>query len=701
MKSLKWRFVTYLLAIATIVFVSVIVIIVFNTISLTSNQADNLSLSESKSYGTEVKGEIDSVSLSITSLTKAVEGALRTDNLSTEMFNNMMVDVIKDNPNMLGIWTVVEPNSLNNQEDMFSSSGALDSDGSFIPYWYRSGDEILLDVLVDYNTPGLGDWNLISRNSDNETIMDPFYYQVDGVDVLMTTISVPLHKDNKVIGAIGADISLDSLQEITSKVKLYESGYGVIISNSGQFVSHPNSDIIGDNVSDYVTVSGVNEDIQSGLVFKYSQESSVTGKKSIFTHTPIYIGKTTTPWSFVTVVLEEEILKDVNSLTIEILIASMIGIFILGIAIFFTVSSVVKPVEKTSIVLERFSEYDFTTHDDIDFTKEEKRKDEIGKMVTSLSSMKMKLSDLISIIRVSSESVASASEQMLATSDQTMLATSEVARTIEDISNGASDQAEDTEKGVMSVETLSHLIDEEHSLLDNLNQLTENVDRLKDEGLLILNDLVSKTDLTSTSTKKVKSAITSTSERAAEIENASQMIRNIADQTNLLALNAAIEAARAGEAGRGFAVVADEIRKLAEQSTKFSAEISATIISLTEQTTEAVDTMNEVTSIVEQQSKSVSSTNDKFSGIAEAINGMKTGLSTLNSAGLQMLEKKNGIMTIMQNLAAVSEENAAGTEQVSASVLEQTASTEEIRNASESLTKYAADMQNNVNKFKF
>lgn len=297
--------------------------------------------------------------------------------------------------------------------------------------------------------------------------------------------------------------------------------------------------------------------------------------------------------------------------------------------------------------------------------------------------------------------MAASSEEMMATTQQVLRSSTEVNKTIEDIANGATDQAKDTENGVQSLDKLSDLIENEYTLIGALNTLTENVETLKAEGFKILDQLTEDTVASSESTDEIKAIIINTKAHVVTIEKASDMISAIASQTNLLALNAAIEAARAGEFGKGFAVVADEIRKLAEESNRFAEEISKVIAQLTGETDLAVSSMGEVSEIVHHQARSVSDTNDKFKGISDAIVNMKSGLDDINSAGTVMRDKKNALMGIMENMAAVSEENAASTEEASAVLNSQVNSFDEIAEASDALAVLAEKMHQNVSKFKY
>jgi methyl-accepting chemotaxis protein len=111
--------------------------------------------------------------------------------------------------------------------------------------------------------------------------------------------------------------------------------------------------------------------------------------------------------------------------------------------------------------------------------------------------------------------------------------------------------------------------------------------------------------------------------------------------------------------------------------------------------------MEEVGKLFVSQAKSVDESNEKFEGIAAAIEKMKIVIANINESGQEMENKKNQIIGIIENLSAISEENAAGTQEASASIEEQTSSIEEIANASESLAKLAEEMQESISRFKY
>jgi methyl-accepting chemotaxis protein len=390
-------------------------------------------------------------------------------------------------------------------------------------------------------------------------------------------------------------------------------------------------------------------------------------------------------------------LTDVAAMNRTMVIISAIAI-LLGIAVTYAISIYIsKPIVAASIYAKKIAELDITEDVPEGFKK---RKDEMGVLANSFQSVTDNLRGFVKSISDASQQVASSSEELTATSQQAAMSAEEVAKTIEEMAKGASDQARDTEISSEKINEMGNLIAEEEMQRNVLNSSADEVTRLKEEGFKAVTELVEKTARSNDASKEVYKVVLDTSESAKKIENASQMIRNIAGQTNLLALNAAIEAARAGEAGRGFAVVADEIRKLAEDSNKFTKEIEQIVMELIGKTTSAVTTMQGVEGLIKEQGIVVESTRHKFEGISDAIEKTKEAISVLNKTGKIMYKKKDEIIDVIQNLSALSEENAAGTEEASASVEEQTSSMLQIAEASEELAKLAEDMQISISKFK-
>lgn len=329
------------------------------------------------------------------------------------------------------------------------------------------------------------------------------------------------------------------------------------------------------------------------------------------------------------------------------------------------------------------------------------RNDEFGQIAIAVDSMQNSVRNILVEVIDKSQQVAASSEELTATSQQSATASEEVAKTIEEIARGASDQARDTETSALSVEEMGSLLEQNTEYTKELNHASEEIEKHKEEGFVIVKNLIEKTKQSNDAAKTIYEIIMSNNDSAEKIENASTMIQNIADQTNLLALNAAIEAARAGDAGRGFAVVAEEIRKLAEESNNFTEEIKKVIEELKVRSRGAVSEMNEVKQIVDSQVKSVKQTEEKFGMIASSIEITNGVIGKLNRSVDMMLTNKDKLIDIMQNLSAIAEENAAGTEEASAAVEEQSASMQEIANASEGLAHIGEELQSLVNKFKF
>ena len=392
-----------------------------------------------------------------------------------------------------------------------------------------------------------------------------------------------------------------------------------------------------------------------------------------------------------TAMQEETQRKILNSVAISV----GIGVIFIIIAIIVG-KKIAKPIEATSKIIEKVSTGDFTINIPSRYLK---RKDEIGLISKALEHMIQNIRNMIQNVMTESTNtgnvvsnvynniiilqnkindVASTTEQLSAGMEETAAYSEEMNATVHEIDNVAESIAIKAQEGAKST-----------------NEINERAMKLKSEVVISQTNAMKMLDDVKS---KLEDAIVQ-SRSVSQITSLSDVILEITSQTNLLALNAAIEAARAGEAGKGFAVVADEIRKLAEESKRFADQITDIIHSLTENTSVVVDTMGNVINISDSQGKSVKKTHERFLEIDNAIRKIQVSMENLNNSSRAVDEKKNDIINLIGNLSEVSENNASATQELSASIEEQTAGIEQIANTSGNLTDLAIELETSISKF--
>lgn len=330
-----------------------------------------------------------------------------------------------------------------------------------------------------------------------------------------------------------------------------------------------------------------------------------------------------------------------------------------------------------------------------------KLKNEIGEVANSFQEATANLRDFMKDTDNISNNITDYSQGLLESIKEVDNTAKEISEVVNQIAEGACKQAEDTADGVSRVEILGKEIGDSKNLIEKLSFKMQEVNKYKKEGLDTILKLVNESDSTNKAIEKIHDVILNTNEQSKEIKKASKMIKAISEQTNLLALNAAIEAARAGESGKGFSVVADEVRKLAEESSKFTKEIEASINELNKRTEEAVESIDFVMEIIDEQNNNVNITTSKFEGIS---NSVEESIETLDSLGRKanlMENEKENVIGVMENLSAIAEENASSTEEAAASVEVQSSSISEFNASVDEMTQLAESMKKNLSKFKY
>lgn len=551
---------------------------------------------------------------------------------------------------------------------------------------------IQMDVPADYD-PTTRQWYKDAMNSDRPYVSIPYTDAASGETVI--TISTQIKKDGKTLGVFGLDITMKTIKELIDGIKLYDTGFAYIIDSEGYIVSYKDyepSEEFG-KIEDGSKADLVDTILEGDDETFYSVEDGVKRVNSKY-------GIIGTDWTLVVSVPESEVMGEVHNLSLFMIgIGAFFFVLILGLLLWI-IKSITSPIAALGKDMEKLADYDFSEEVKSGISKNSGRKDEIGSISRGTEKVVERLRDIVLNIREVSGHIHDVSDEIADNAKSTAKASDELTKAVDGISIGAMHQAEDMQRGTKAMQSIGEALRANEESMVELNNSSDGVYDAKEKGISAIKDLINTTAKVEESAMKVSEVIVRTDEGAKKIDEASTMIKSIAGQTNLLALNAAIEAARAGEAGKGFAVVADEIRKLAEQTDKFTEEIVVVVRNLSERTREAVDIMEEVKTVIGDQVNCVDETEKQFVYISDEIDVTKTIIGKLNDSEKELESARGELSEIVEGLAAVSEENAAATEECLASVEEQAASTSIIESSAERLPEMAKGLEEAVQKFK-
>lgn len=184
-----------------------------------------------------------------------------------------------------------------------------------------------------------------------------------------------------------------------------------------------------------------------------------------------------------------------------------------------------------------------------------------------------------------------------------------------------------------------------------------------------------------------------------EIDTAVGLILSIADQTSLLSLNASIEAARAGENGKGFAVVAEEIRKLAEQSSEGAEQIRSMSMNIAEKSEISVKLMESIRTLMHEEQQNINDTCNKYDALSESLEASVRGIRMINEKTERLAVAKESVIGNIHELSAISEENTAANEEVTANVISIMSEFENVNKNCEAMNDMAKELESSVEFF--
>lgn len=631
-----------------------------------------------REYSNQIQLNVDNAFASARAVAYASEQLkMNGTDFKRETLLTMMQGILTKNTNFFGIWSVWEPGGIDGLDDQYKGAPGNKENGRFVPYWNRVGG-VHLDTCTDLN----GEWYTKSRDTMREVIIDPTAYDISGTKLYVVSVCVPIIVNGRALGVVGVDFSMEQIHASVAMIRPYETGYAVLVTDSGMISAHPDPSNVTKFIKDIypasiLTASRSNETTNQNFTLE------TTGEPSLMIITPVVAGKTETSWKLFINAPTEKILQQVVRMRNgSILISGLSFCFLIAVIFMLARIVIVRPVYRVVASLDDITkgEGDLTKRLDI------ANNDELGQLSTGFNTFLEKLhamikdvSSVVGTLSSSSSELSSIAEQLAGGANHTSETSSSASHSAQEMTGNMTSVSAAMEQSSTNINIVATAVEEMNSTISEIAKNAENARGISESAVF---------KVTESSGKMVE--LTSAAEAIGKIV---ETITEISEQVNLLSLNATIEAARAGEAGKGFAVVANEIKELARQTSQATGDIKDKVQRIQESSSSTMSGIAEIKTVIDN-------VNDIIHIIATSVEEQTVATREISE---NLSQASAGIEEVNRNVnqsSAAAIEIEKDIEDVSKSAAGIAQGSNQVKNSSENLAQLAEKLSHMVGQFK-
>lgn len=550
-----------------------------------------------RAYATEMRSEVERGLDISRNVAHILESFKKHKSGSRSQVAEALREILQKNKFLIGTWTGWEPNAWDGRDSEFVSVEGHDQTGRFVPYLNWEGGKASLTPLLAYDKPGDGDYYLVPMKRQKETMIEPYLYPIDGVQVLMTSAVVPIIIDGKILGVAGVDLPLKELQKKTMEIKPFETSEAYLVTAHGNYVSHPDDKMITKAAEFPFETEKFKNAINKGEEFIVTGVDPKDNAEYLYVVAPLKVGATEEPWALIVRTPTTTVLAEAKAMVWTQVVISLVGILILLGAV---------------LLIARY----------------------ISNSVSGLSEKLQNSGDLVSSainqLSIAGQSLSESSSASAASLEETVAALEEMTSMVKMNSDNAKQAAA---LSAQSSETAVHGEKEMGELLSSMNEISASSKQIE-EIINVIDDIAFQTNLLALNAS-VEAA--RAGEHGKGFAVVAEAVRSLAQRSASAAKDITgliKESVDKIERGTNKADKSGEMLKNIVTSVKKVADLNNEISMASEEQSTGIQQISKAMNQLDQSVQSNAASSEEIAGTAQEINSqaaiMKTVVDELN-----------------------------------------------------------------------